>query len=84
VAKDFYISNIKASNAKNAFVASGLEKSTLKNFIFSNSAIAAESLGTMELTEGWKFNNLKLDIKKKIEQKAIKPEGIEHEERLKG
>jgi polygalacturonase len=34
VAKDFYISNIKASNAKNAFVASGLEKSTLKNFIF--------------------------------------------------
>jgi hypothetical protein len=38
----------------------------------------------MELTEGWKFNNLKLDIKKKIEQKATKPEGIEHEERLKG
>ena len=44
VAKDFYINNIKASNAKNAFVASGLEQSTLKNFNFSNSTIAAESL----------------------------------------
>lgn len=83
-ARNFYINNIKASNAKNAFVASGLEQSTLKNFSFSNSTIAAESLGTMELTEGWKFNNLKLDIKKKAEKKATKPEGIEHEERLKG
>jgi polygalacturonase len=82
-ARDFYVSNIKASNAKNAFVASGLEQSTLKNFNFSNSAIAAESLGTMELTEGWKFNNLKLDIKKKVEKKSSKPEGIEQEERLK-
>lgn len=82
-AKDFYIDNIKATNAKNAFVASGLEQSTLKNFIFSNSAISADVLGTMEMTEGWKFNNLKLDIKKKAEKKASKPEGIEHEERLK-
>ena len=83
-AKDFYINNIKAANAKNAFVASGLEQSTLKNFVFANSTISAEILGTMELTEGWKFNNLKLDIKKKIEKEVTKPEGIEHEERLKG
>ena len=82
-AKDFYIDNIKATNAKNAFVASGLEQSTLKNFIFSNSTISAEVLGTMELTEGWKFNNLQLDIKKKAEKKTSKQEGIEHEERLK-
>lgn len=83
-ARNFYISNIKATNAKNAFVASGLEQSSLKNFNFSNSAIEAEVLGTMELTDGWKFNKLKLDIKKKVETKSTKPEGIEQEERLKG
>ena len=84
LAKDFYISNIKATHAKTAFVASGLEQSTLKNFNFSNSTIAADVLGTMELTEGWKFNNLKLDISKKPEKKLTEPKGIEHEERLKG
>jgi polygalacturonase len=83
-ARNFYISNIKATNAKNAFVASGLEQSTLKNFNFSNSLIEAELLGTMEYTEDWKFNKLKLDIKKKMEKKSPGPEGIEHEERLKG
>ena len=83
-ARNFYISNIKATNAKNAFVASGLEQSTLNNFNFSNSTIEAEVLGTMELTNDWKFNKLKLDIKKKVEKKATGPEGIEHEERLKG
>lgn len=81
-AKDFYINNIKATNAKNAFVASGLEQSTLKNFIFSNSTISADVLGTMELTEGWQFNNLKLNIKK-VEMKPDKSKGIEQEERLK-
>lgn len=81
-AKDFYIGNIKATNAKNAFVASGLEQSTLKNFNFFNSMISAEVLGTMELTEGWKFSNLKLDIRKKTGKKAS--QGIEEEERLKG
>jgi polygalacturonase len=43
-ARNFYISNIKATNAKNAFVASGLEQSTLKNFNFSNSIIEDEVL----------------------------------------
>lgn len=83
-ARNFFISNIKATHAKNAFVASGLEQSTLKNFVFSNSTISAEVLGVMELTEGWKFTNLQLDIQKKVEKKSDKPEGIENEERLKG
>jgi polygalacturonase len=83
-AKDFYISNIKATHARNAFVAAGLEQSTLKNFIFSNSIISADVLGSMEMTEGWKFNNLKLDIRKKEDKRTSQPQGIEHEERLKG
>jgi hypothetical protein len=46
--------------------------------------IEAEVLGTMEWTNDWKFNKLKLDIKKRVEKKATGPEGIEQEERLKG
>lgn len=83
-ARNFYISNIKATNAENVFVASGLEQSTLKNFNFSNSTIEAAVFGTMEWTDDWKFNKLKLDIKKKVEKKPHMPESIEQEERLKG
>jgi len=82
-ARNFYISNVKATNAQTAFVASGLEQSKLSNFNFSNSSIAAETFGTMELTENWKFNKVELDIRKKEEKKSATPQGIEHEERLK-
>lgn len=80
-AKNFYISNIKATNAKQAFDAVGYKQSTLKNFVFSNSAVTAEVLGTMEFTEGWKYNNFTLSIDKAAP--PAKVNGIENQERLK-
>jgi polygalacturonase len=81
-AKNFYISGIKATNANNAFVAAGLEQSLIRNFSFANCTISAVNMGTLEFTEGWKFSNLVYTaVKKKPE--PPKPQGIEHEERLK-
>lgn len=81
-AKDFYISNIKATNANNAFTAAGLEQSLISNFNFSNCTISAVNMGTLEYTRGWKFSNLVYDAAKK-QPAPKKTEGIEHEERLK-
>jgi polygalacturonase len=80
-AKNFYISNIKATNAKQAFDAVGYKQSTLKNFVFSNSIVTAEVLGTMEFIEGWKYNNFTLSIDKAAP--TAKVNGIENQERLK-
>jgi polygalacturonase len=80
-AKNFYISNIKATNAKQAFDAVGYKQSTLKNFVFSNSIVTAEVLGTMEYIEGWKYNNFTLSIDKAAP--PAKVNGIENQERLK-
>ena len=80
-AKNFYISNIKATNAKQAFDAVGYKQSTLKNFVFSNSVVTAEVLGTMEFIEGWKYNNFSLSIDKTAP--PTKVNGIENQERLK-
>ena len=80
-AKNFYISNIKATNAKQAFDAVGYKQSTLKNFVFSNSIVTAEVLGTMEFIEGWKYNNFSLSIDKAVP--PAKVNGIENQERLK-
>jgi polygalacturonase len=81
-AKDFYISNIKATNSGNAFVAAGLEQSLISNFVFTNCTISAVNMGTLEYTKGWKFNNMTYDAVRKAAPPK-KGEGIEHEERLK-
>jgi len=83
-AKNFYISNIRATHAKNAFVAAGLDKSILTNFNFSNCSISAEVLGTMEWTGKWSFKNVELKTTQKPVQPAPKTAGKESEERLKG
>jgi polygalacturonase len=80
-AKNFYITNITATNAKVAFDAVGYKQSTLKNFVFANSTVSAAVLGTMEYTEGWKYNNFTLSIEKNAPPPKAK--GIENEERLK-
>ncbi len=80
-AKNFYISNITATHAKVAFDAAGYPQSTLKNFVFANSTVSAEVLGTMEYTEGWKYNNFNLSIDKAA--LPAKVAGIENQERLK-
>jgi hypothetical protein len=81
-ARNFYINNVKISNAQKAFEVNGLPQSKISNFNFSNSYIGAAILGTMEYTEGWKFDDLKLDISNKPEEKK-KTAGIEEQERLK-
>ena len=83
-ARNFYISNIRATNSKNAFVAAGLDKSILTNFNFSNCTITAEVLGTMEWTGKWIFKNVEIKTSQKPVQPAPKASGKENEERLKG
>ena len=57
-AKNFYVSNIKATNGENAFVANGLAQSLISNFIFSNCTISAVNYGTLAFTKDWNFTNL--------------------------
>ena len=80
-AKNFYISNIVATNSGKAFEAAGLEQSLLNNFVYTNCTITAVNLGTMEFTKNWKFNNMLYGSVKK--QDPVRPGGIEQQERLK-
>ena len=79
-AKDFFIDNVKVTNAQKAFEVGGLPQSIISNFNFTNSVISAGVLGTMEFAEGFKFNNTTIDISTKAEEK--KKGGIEEKERL--
>jgi polygalacturonase len=80
-AKNFYINNIKATNAKVVFDAVGYKQSTLKNFVFSNCTVTADVLGTMEYIEGWKYNNFDVSVGKAAP--PAKVAGQANEERLK-
>lgn len=80
-ARNFYISNITATHAKQAFEAVGYQQSPLKNFVFTNSTVSASVLGTMEFIEGWKYNNFSLSIDKAAPQPKVT--GQANEERLK-
>lgn len=80
-AKNFYISNVKANNCRLLFDAVGYPQSTLKNFVFTNTAVTAAMLGTMEYTEGWKYNNFTVGISKSAPPPKVV--GKENEERLK-
>lgn len=81
-ARNFYINNVKITNAQKAFEVNGLPQSKIANFNFTNSYVGANVLGTMEFTEGWNFETLKLDISNKAEEKK-KTGGVEEQERLK-
>jgi hypothetical protein len=63
-------------------VGNGYEKSLLENFVFTNCSIQANSLGTLEFTKGWKYNNVTIDVDKKPAP-VKSADGIEHSERLK-
>jgi len=78
-AKDFYISNIKATNSGNAFVANGLNQSLIANFNFSNCEISAVSIGTLEFTKDWKFNNMMYSSVKKQPEVKTEKEGEPNE-----
>ena len=80
-ARNIYVSNIKATNSDKVFEVAGLAQSPLTNFNFSNSIVTSSTIGTLDFTEGFNFNNFKMSVtKKNIVQKVG---GIEDEERLK-
>ena len=83
-AKNFYIQNVKITNAQKAFEVNGLPQSMISNFNFINSFISAQVLGTMEYTKGWKFTNTTIEISNKPPEKKKEATGIEEQERLKG
>ncbi|HEV8273964.1 MAG TPA: glycoside hydrolase family 28 protein [Chitinophagaceae bacterium] len=81
-AKNFYISNVKITNAQKAFEVNGLENSLIGNFNFTNSSVTAAVLGEMVFTKNWTYKNFTTSISQKQEEKK-KVEGIEAQERLK-
>ena len=81
-AKNFYINNVKITNAQKAFEVNGLENSQIEKFNFTNSSITAAVLGEMQFAKDWSYKNFQVSISQKIEEKK-KTEGIEVQERLK-
>jgi len=61
--KDVFISNIKATGAKKAVNAIGLQESTLQNFQFKNVDITAATAGSVKFAEGWKWENSNITAK---------------------
>jgi polygalacturonase len=61
--KDIYISDITATGAKRAILASGLKESTLKNFQLSNIKIESDTYGAISYADGWKFENVEVKTK---------------------
>jgi polygalacturonase len=70
-ARNFYINNVKITNAQKAFEVDGLPQSLLENFYFTNSFIAAQTLGTMTFTKNWVFKNFTLSVSQKTEEKKV-------------
>ena len=81
-AKNFYINNVKITNAQKVFEVGGLENSLIGNFNFTNSSVTAAVLGEMVFTKNWTYKNFTTSISQKPEEKK-KAEGIEVQERLK-
>ena len=81
-AKNFYISNVKITNAQKAFEVTGLENSQIENFSFTNSSVTANFFGEMEFAKNWTYKNFTTSISQKKEEKK-KIAGIEEQERLK-
>jgi polygalacturonase len=80
--KNFYINNVKITNAQKAFEVNGLVNSQIENFNFTNSSVTAAVLGEMVFAKNWIYKNFNVSISQKPEEKK-KAEGIEAQERLK-
>ena len=80
--RDFFISNVKITNAYKAFEVTGLAQSQIENFNFINSSVSASVMGDMVFARNWKFKNFDLSISQKPEEKK-KTGGIAEDERLK-
>jgi len=80
--KNFYINNVKITNAQKAFEVNGLVNSQIENFNFTNSSVTAAVLGEMVFAKNWVYKNFNVSISQKPEEKK-KTGGIEETERLK-
>ena len=80
--KNFYINNVKITNAYKAFEVNGLPQSQIENFNFINSTVSAAILGEMLFAKNWKYKNFELSVTQKPEEKK-KTAGIAEDERLK-
>ncbi|MDH7460088.1 glycoside hydrolase family 28 protein [Chitinophagaceae bacterium 26-R-25] len=80
-AKDIYVKNVRVTNAKKVFDATGLPSSLLSNFQFENTSITASEFGKLEFVSSWNMQGLKVSIDSpvKVESKAS---SIEEKERL--
>lgn len=81
--KNFYIENVKITNAQKAFEVNGLLQSQIENFNFTNSLVTANVLGDMVYAKAWKYKNFEISITQKLEEKKQTADGIEQQERLK-
>lgn len=75
------VRNVSITHAKKAFEIAGLPNSIIADCRFINSRITAETLGTMEFTARWTFDNTSIDISKKKEEKKSAG-GLADQERL--
>ncbi len=80
--KDFYIYNVKITNAQKAFEVNGLVNSQIENFNFINSMVTANVLGEMVYAKNWRYKNFEISVSQKPEEKK-KAAGIAEDERLK-
>ncbi len=80
--KDFFIQNVKITNAQKAFEVNGLLQSQIENFNFSNSLVTANLLGEMVYAKSWKYSNFEITITQKPEERK-KISAPAEEERLK-
>jgi len=79
-AKNIFVNNIKATNSNKVFEVAGLEQSPLVNFNFADCYVTASTIGTLDFTQGWNFNNFKMSVTNKPVLK--KEAGKENAERL--
>ena len=80
--KDFYIENVKITNAYKAFEVNGLPQSQIENFNFTNSSVSSAVLGEMIYAKNWKYKDFDISVSQKPEEKK-KIAGVAEEERLK-
>ncbi len=80
-ARNIFVNNIRATNSEKVFEVAGVEQSPLKNFNFSNSTVTSSTVGSLDFTEGFNFNNFKMSVTKRNSLHTAT--GKEDEERLK-
>ncbi|APZ46076.1 exo-poly-alpha-D-galacturonosidase [Polaribacter reichenbachii] len=61
--KNITINNVNVKGAKKAINVNGMEKSIIKNFTLNDVSISAETAGSINYSENWTLNNVKIITK---------------------